>query len=107
MPQEDRRIRRTRKLLHEALVELIAEKDYDDITVQEITARADIGHRTFYRHYADKDELLSAVMQDTLARFQDLLVMPSSLLMKFDDSDHTPQENGRRLFEFGGSMPAI
>ena len=100
MQQADRRIRRTRKLLNDALVELVAEKEYDEITVQEITERADIGHRTFYRHYADKDDLLADVMEDTLSKFRDLLVMPSSFLAAFDEADSTPQENGRRLFEF-------
>ena len=107
MPQEDRRIRRTRKLLNNALVALIAEKAYDEITVQEITERADIGHRTFYRHYAGKDELLMDVMQDALSGLQDLLVLPSSLLYTIDESDITPLENGRRLFEYVGKQEQL
>lgn len=106
MPQEDRRIRRTRKLLNKALVELIAEKEYDEITVQEITERADIGHRTFYRHYAGKDELLVDVMKDALMGLQDLLVLPSSLLPT-DGLDDTPLENGRRLFEYVGKQEEL
>lgn len=54
----DRRVQRTRKLLHEALLSLIREKKYDAITVQEILDRADIGRSTFYVHFQDKDELL-------------------------------------------------
>jgi len=107
MQQEDRRIRRTRKLLNEALIELIAEKEYDEITVQEIADRADIGHRTFYRHYAGKDELLVDVMKDALSGFRDLLVLPSSLLLPSDESDGTPQENGRRLFEYVGEQEKL
>ena len=107
MPKEDRRIRRTRKLLNNALVALIAEKEYDEITVQEITERADIGHRTFYRHYAGKDELLVDVMKDALSGLQDLLVLPSSLLLKLDESDDTPLENGRRLFEYVGKQEQL
>ena len=48
---EDRRIKRTRNALNQALAELVTEKAYDEITIQEIADRADIGHRTFYRHY--------------------------------------------------------
>lgn len=100
MSQEDRRIRRTRKLLYEALVELISEKEYDEITIQEITERADIGHRTFYRHYAGKDELLIDVMKAALSGFQDFLVLPTSSLLTSGKSDDIPRENAHRLFEY-------
>lgn len=54
----DRRIGRTRKLMHEALMALIVEKGYESVTVQDILDRADVGRSTFYAHYRDKDELL-------------------------------------------------
>jgi len=54
----DRRIGRTRKLMHEALMSLIVEKGYESVTVQDILDRADVGRSTFYAHYRDKDELL-------------------------------------------------
>ena len=54
----DRRVRKTRGLLHRALMSLIAEKKYELITVQEIIDRADVGRSTFYTHFQDKDELL-------------------------------------------------
>ena len=54
----DRRVQRTQKLLHEALLSLIREKRYEAITVQDILDRADIGRLTFYMHFRDKDELL-------------------------------------------------
>ena len=53
----DRRIRRTQKSLHEALISLVLEKSYDSITVQEILDRADIGRSTFYAHFDGKDKL--------------------------------------------------
>ncbi len=56
--KEDRRINRTRRLMHEALMALIVEKGYEAITVQDILDRADVGRSTFYAHYRDKDELL-------------------------------------------------
>lgn len=58
----DRRIQRTRKLLRDSLTELIMEKDYDKITVQDIIDRADIGRSTFYTHFLDKDDLLIGEM---------------------------------------------
>jgi AcrR family transcriptional regulator len=54
----DRRVQRTHQLLHQALVELIMEKSYDQITVQDILDRANIGRATFYAHFTDKDALL-------------------------------------------------
>ena len=56
--QMDRRIQRTRQLLHEALIELIQEKGYEAVTVQDILDRANLGRSTFYLHYRDKEELL-------------------------------------------------
>jgi len=54
----DRRIERTRKLIREALYELIIEKGYDAITVQEIITRANVARSSFYAHFRDKDDLL-------------------------------------------------
>jgi AcrR family transcriptional regulator len=56
--KEDRRSRRTRQLLGAALVELMLEKRYDTITVQDILDRADVGRSTFYAHYTDKEDLV-------------------------------------------------
>ena len=57
-PTKDRRIGKTLNLLHEALGSLIREKPYDEIVVQEILDRANVGRSTFYMHFRDKDELL-------------------------------------------------
>lgn len=54
----DRRVRRTRKLLRDALVNLILERGWDNVTVQDVCAEADVGRSTFYVHFADKEEAL-------------------------------------------------
>ena len=54
----DRRVRRTVERLRTALFELIAIKNYDRITVQDILDRADVGRSTFYAHFPSKDALL-------------------------------------------------
>jgi len=64
MTDEDRRVRRTRRILGDALVALILEKNYERITVQDILDRADVGRSTFYAHYRDKEALLLAGFDD-------------------------------------------
>lgn len=59
----DRRVRRTRELLEKALIELIGERGYDDITIQDITDRANVGRTTFYLHFTSKDELLMSLYE--------------------------------------------
>jgi AcrR family transcriptional regulator len=53
----DQRTHRTRRSLSEALVGLIKEKRFDDITVQNVIERADVGRSTFYSHFRDKEDL--------------------------------------------------
>ncbi|MDQ3908148.1 MAG: TetR/AcrR family transcriptional regulator [Acidobacteriota bacterium] len=53
----DRRARRTRQSLNDALIRLILEKRYDSITVQDVIDRAGVARSTFYAHYRDKDDL--------------------------------------------------
>lgn len=53
----DRRTQRTRRRLSSALVELVKEKRFDDITVQNVIERADVGRATFYSHFRDKEDL--------------------------------------------------
>ena len=62
----DRRVQKTRGLLHGALASLIHEKSYGDIVVKEILARANVGRSAFYTHFRDKDELLESGIRDVL-----------------------------------------
>lgn len=55
---EDRRIQRTRAMLLSALLDLIVERGYEELSVQDIVDRANIGRSTFYKHFLDKRELL-------------------------------------------------
>jgi AcrR family transcriptional regulator len=64
---EDRRIRRTRALLQDALIAMVIEKGYEATTVQDIIDRADVGRSTFYAHFADKETLLSSRIDDLRA----------------------------------------
>jgi AcrR family transcriptional regulator len=56
----DLRVRRTRHLLQQAFMELMTEKDFQAITVQDIADRAMVNRATFYDHFVDKYALLTA-----------------------------------------------
>jgi AcrR family transcriptional regulator len=62
----DRRILRTRNRLGDALIALMHEKDFEEITVQNVLDRAGGGRSTFYVHYRDKDDLFLSDMEDFL-----------------------------------------
>jgi len=54
----DRRIQKTKKALTEALINLILEKGYEKVTIQDIIDKANVGRSTFYIHYESKEQLL-------------------------------------------------
>jgi AcrR family transcriptional regulator len=59
----DPRIRRTRELLHGALRQLLQQKEFDKISVQDITEAATLNRATFYAHYSDKFALLEETIR--------------------------------------------
>jgi AcrR family transcriptional regulator len=69
----DRRVKRTRQVIRDALISLIAEKGFDAISVKEITDRADINRSTFYFHYVDKYDLLEQSIDEMLKAFTEAL----------------------------------
>ncbi len=69
MTKIDRRVQRTRELLQKALIELISERVYDAITIQEIVDRANVGRTTFYLHYSSKDELFMGCHETIVSGF--------------------------------------
>ena len=66
--KSDRRSQRTRALLGDALVALMMEKRYDDITIQDLLDRANVGRTTFYAHFHDKDDLLQSGFERVVAQ---------------------------------------
>src|SRR5215510_6722723 len=70
MTKTDRRAGRTRERLQNALIELISERGYDGITIQDIVNRADVGRTTFYLHYNSKDELFMSCHETIVSKFR-------------------------------------
>jgi len=67
MSRPNVRVRRTRALLREALVDLIEDRGFDRITVGELTSRAMISRAAFYRNYRDKYELVEQIFDEAMA----------------------------------------
>lgn len=67
MQRENRRVRLTKRLLKEALVQLLGEKDIEKITVSELCRVAEVSRSTFYIHYASGYDVLRDVEGDLLA----------------------------------------
>ena len=66
----DPRILRSRRMLMDSLAKLLREKEFEEISIQEIADEATLNRNTFYLHYPDKSALLLAM---TEARFRDLV----------------------------------
>jgi AcrR family transcriptional regulator len=62
----DRRVSRTRQRLQKALVALALEKRFDEITVQDVLDRADVGRSTFYAHFRSKEDLFRSDFENLL-----------------------------------------
>lgn len=67
----DRRAVRTKKMIRTALSELIEEKGFNNISITDLTRRADINRGTFYLHYTDKYDLLEQVENELIEEIQE------------------------------------
>jgi AcrR family transcriptional regulator len=84
----DMRVRRTHKLLWEALMALLVEQDFEAISVKDICGRAMVHRTTFYKHYQDKYDLLLRGMGE----------MHEALIQRMDKaSPHISDKNATRL----------
>lgn len=64
----DARFLRTRNALIDALLDLLENRPFDQISIREITTAAKVGYATFYRHYATKEVLLNDLVKYEIAR---------------------------------------
>ncbi|MHC4865091.1 MAG: TetR/AcrR family transcriptional regulator [Planctomycetota bacterium] len=61
-----RRVKRTRKKLKQAALDIFSEKSVDAATVEEITEKADVGKGTLYQHFADKEEIVVTLVEESV-----------------------------------------
>src|SRR5437016_1453468 len=64
MTKVDRRIAKSQEAIKKAVVELMSEKSFDDITIQGISDRANVSRGTIYLHYLDKFDLLDKLIEE-------------------------------------------
>src|SRR5947208_10812703 len=79
--KEDVRVRRSRDRLGDALVALLVDKPFDDITVQDVLDRAEVSRSTFYKHFRDKNDLF---LSDAEEFFEMMATSLSRLANKSD-----------------------
>ena len=91
MPQKipDRRVQKTRKLLQEALIDLVAEKGYESVTIQEVLDRANVGRSTFYAHFPDKEHLLHSILDRLDELFEEHKKQIIDATKNLENADHT------------------
>jgi AcrR family transcriptional regulator len=94
--QEDRRTRRTDESLIHALLELIEEKPYDLITVQDIIDKANVGRSTFYVHCQNKDGLLLKGFERMLDFLVERIGLSGEGLLTFDTTMLFAHARGHR-----------
>ena len=91
----DRRIQRTRLSLRAALLGLLKQKNYDDISIEEITEHANVGRATFYLHYKDKEDLLLEEFSEMAnEKAQTLSEIPFSAWFPILDNSENEPEKG-------------
>jgi len=88
--RQDRRSQRTQQALMDALIALLAVKRYDEISINDIIDRANVGRSTFYAHYQAKDDLLKSGFE----RILDVLIQH----IRFSEADQDLQLDTKLFF---------
>lgn len=70
----DLRVQRTKKLIRNAFVELLEEKELNKITINAITTKAEINRVTFYLHYKDINDLIDSMLNELIAELEKVLL---------------------------------
>lgn len=99
---EDKRVRRTKKIIRETVIKLLLEKKKESITITKISEEADINRKTFYTYYSSVNQVLDEIEDEIVESFDSII---SSL--EFEDVFKDPKnifqsltDLIRRDFEF-------
>lgn len=92
----DRRVRRTKALLLQGLMQLMETKDVKDISVKELSDLADINRGTFYLHYSDVYDMLEQLEDELFVEFHEII----DRTLKPDMAVHAPRATLLEIFSF-------
>ncbi|WP_151736868.1 TetR/AcrR family transcriptional regulator ['Paenibacillus yunnanensis' Narsing Rao et al. 2020] len=98
MNKEDRRVKRTTRALWDALAELLTEKELHNITVRELTDKADIHRATFYTHYKDVYDLYEQIENNVMEELAAIFV---------GDPTHSYKELFEKLIQYVYNNPRL
>ncbi|WP_109687498.1 TetR/AcrR family transcriptional regulator [Tumebacillus permanentifrigoris] len=79
MSKVDRRILKSQEAIKKAFLELMSDKNFDDITIQDISDRANVSRGTIYLHYADKFDLLNKLIGEHINEMRKICHSASEL----------------------------
>ena len=71
MNNNDRRVKRTKKALYDALLILLKDKTINEITVTELTTKADVNRATFYFYYTDLIDMLQQIQNEAFEAYKE------------------------------------
>ena len=86
---EDLRVRRTQKFLWEALLELLEEHSFEEISVTDICERAMVHRATFYKHYESKQDLVMHGIKSLISQLEREVKQEKEKNHRSDDDNHT------------------
>jgi AcrR family transcriptional regulator len=104
MSKTDRRIIKSQVAIKKAIIELMSEKNFDDITIQDISDRADVNRGTIYLHYQDKYDLLDKLIEEHIDVLRESCRAASEL--EFTESNLIWTEYFERNYSFFSMMLA-
>jgi len=93
--REDPRVRRTRKLLRQGLIELLHQKPVAEITVKELAEHIDINRSTFYKYYKDVHDLVSQLENQLAHDFRAIVRKPEC-----NDIEYYPEPLLIHIFDY-------
>jgi AcrR family transcriptional regulator len=82
---EDRRVKRTKRVLRECLFELLENATIDEITVKELTEKADVNRSTFYFYYKDIADMMMQIQNDIFEVFRETVIAPQASFVTVGD----------------------
>ncbi len=79
MNENDLRVQRSRHLLQKAFIDLVISNGYEAVTIRAITRQAQVGYKTFFRHYPNKEALLQTIVDAFLEEFHAVRLAPTAV----------------------------